>query len=415
MYRRNCFPTLVGILILFTSMLNAQEAGRTVITQEQAVKVALEKNPDVVASLNQLEEAKTSILTAREFANTSIDFDFDQQVDLFSPDEIYFGFSQEFEFPTRNGIREDLAKAGVSTATLEHVMVQRQSIVAIKEIYQKLAYAQSSVELGKENLEMAASMESIAREKFEVGSVGKLDLLRAQVEKANAEDDLQALIREQKVLQIKLNYLLGNSLDTNIATTSLKQAGKADLQSNSLTTTALKNRVELKILQAKKSEKKLEANLVRSLYYPDFSVGFNRHSVYQEADSWDTTFSVSVPIFGRGNIAGQMAQVKAAEKSLDTLLGITTTAVKAEVISAMAELEHISKRLERIEGLIIKTAKEALDIAQASYEEGEIGNLELIEMKRTYQEARINLLETILAYNETYINLESAIGTDLSW
>ena len=413
MYRRNCNPVMAGLLILLATVLWAQDADRTVITQDQAVKIALENNPDVVASLNQLEEAKTSILTAKEFANTSIDFDFDQQLDLFSPDEIYFGISQELEFPTRNRIRESLAKAGISTASLEHLMVQRHSIIAIKNIYQELSYAQSRVQLGKENLEMAASMAQIAREKYDLGSVGKLDVLRAEVEKANAEDDLQGLIREQKVLQIKLNYLLGNPLNTNIATTELKLAGKNSNDDSQLIQMAHKNRIELKILDSRKSEKKLEADLVKSLYYPDFSVGVNRHSVYQEADSWDTTFSVSVPVFGRGNIAGQMAKVKAEEKSLDTLIGITRTQIEAEVISATQELAHISNRLDRIENLIIKTAREALNIAQASYEEGEIGNMELIEMKKTYQEARINLLETILTYNETYINLESAVGANL--
>lgn len=85
------------------------------------------------------------------------------------------------------------------------------------------------------------------------------------------------------------------------------------------------------------------------------------------------------------------------------------------MISAYEELTHTRSRLEKYQQIIISTAREALDIANASYEEGEIGNMELIEVKRTYQQARMNLLQTTLEYNQTLISLESSIGKELVW
>lgn len=415
MCKKNYSAALLAVLLLFVvSFSVAQELNGQILTQKQAVQEALQRNPDILASLNQLSEARTAVLQAREFANTSIDFDFDQQKNLFSPDEIYFGISQEIEFPTRNSIRVRLAQAGVSTAILEHELVKWQSIIMIKNLYQQFSFSQSMLNLGKENLEMAISLEDISREKFKAGSVGKLDLLRASVERANAEDELQSLTREYKVIQIKLNYLLGRSLESDLRVTEFRVVVPDGMEEKKLIETALANRIEIKVLQAKKAGKTMESDLVRSLYYPDFTIGVNRHSVYQEADSWDTTLNVSIPVFGRSNIEGQLAKVAAEEKTLETLITLASRQISADVITAMEEMAQIKARLNRFEKVIIQTSEEAMEIAKASYEEGEIGNMELIEVKRTYQEARSKLLQTILIYNETLIKLESSIGRDLS-
>lgn len=413
-----CF-TAIGALMapstVFAQSSSNPPASDTLIPQAEAVRMALENNPDLQALVHYLQAERTKIQQAKEFPSTSVDFDFDQQVEIFRSDEMYYGFSQEIEFPTRIGLRGNLARREVEAAENEHQQSRWELTLVVKSLYQELSLAQQSVAIAKESLAIAGRLHQMAQQKYSLGSVGKLDVLRAGVEEATAANSLSKLETEERSLRMQLNYLIGRPAESELSTVALSQGRIPGEEAGELVDLALRSRKELHVIQSKTAASEVLKSLVRSEYYPDFQFGFARHHLADDLDNWDITASISIPLFGRAAIGGRVAEAEAQSRGLRAEEEAARTRIEFEVRDAYWQVGNLSERVRRYDDQILAQAEEAFRIAQASYREGEIENLELLESQRTLQEVRQGFADTVFSYNLALISLEGAVGREIGW
>jgi len=408
--------TLASILILTISAAGPAQTNEedATLTLSEVVRLALENNPDLLVLAHKLEGVRTKIRQADEFPATSIDFDFDQQITFLRSDEIYFGFSQEIEFPTRIGLRRDLARNEIKTAETQHEQSKWELTAEVKALYQRLSLSHELVSLAEENLVIAKRLQQMAEQKYRLGSVGKLDLLRAGIEAAVAANELERLQESEKELRTAINYLIGRPAEQPLLTSPFKQEEELALDVDELINIALQRRKELSVVRSRQAEAAINLSLVRSEFYPDFSIGFSRHKIAGEPDSWDITAGISIPIFGRGAIAGRVAEAEAEERALRAEARAVAARIELEVRTAFRESSQLDERVKRYRNEILAIAEEAFRLARASYSEGEIESLELLlESQRTLQDVRQTYAETVFAYNLSLINLERAVGTGI--
>jgi outer membrane protein TolC len=385
------------------------------MTQEETVRLALEGNLDLRASTERMAGIRQRIRQAREFPATSIEFDFDQQVDLFDSGEQYVGFTQEIEFPTRIGLRVDAAREDVRGAEAEHRLAGWETALAAKLLYQELALARKLVALSRENMAIAQRLEEMAGEKYELGIVGKLEVMRAGVEAATAANDLSRMEKLELAARMRLNHLLGRAPEDSLATTPLTRGRLEASNLQSLIALALEQRLELKVLDSQLAAAGFQESLARSAYYPDLSFSFYRHRVDGEPNSWDIALGISVPIFGLGAISGQVAEARAEKTALDAEQAAAHARVELQVLTAHRALEDLGRQVGRYRQSILTPAEEAFSLASASYSEGEIESLELLDSRRTLQEVRQAFAESVFEYNLALIDLEQAVGSELGW
>jgi len=385
------------------------------MTQREAVEMALERSPELQVSVEQLRAVRTLIQQAREFPVTSFEFDFDQQEELLRSGEAYFGFSQEFEYPTRRGLRIRLARQDVETAEVEHSLVRWETALTVKMLYQRLALAQRLVTLAGENLRISEEMLHIAREKHEAGSVGRLEVLRAGVEAATSANELRAQEQDERRVRMRVNYLLGRLPDVELITTPYRRGRPPEASLEELKAAAWRSRLELRSLGSRQTAATLQRSLARSELYPDFSVGFSRHHLAGEPDTWDLVVGISIPIFGRAAVNGRIAEAEAIGRSLDAAEEAARCRIAMEIESAFAEMLILAERATRFRDEILVQAAEAFRLAQISYLEGEIGNLELLESQRTLQETTLSYAQAVFEYNLALIDLERAVGAVIDW
>ena len=413
----NRLMNTVLILLIFAPLSGAaaQDAVPGLLTQQQAVDLALAGNPELRISTERMVGVRERVRQAREFPNTSLEADFDQQVDFLDSREQYFGFTQEFEFPTRMGLRVDAAKEDVRAAEAEHRLTAWETALAAKTLYQDLTLAQGLVALGRENLALAERLSSMAREKYELGAVSKLEVLRAGVETASTANELSRLEKEELASRMRLNYLLGRAPEEPLHTVPLAP-GQTELDHpDRLVDAALEQRLELKTISGRLAAAEFQEKLARSAYAPDLSFSFYRHRVDEEPNSWDIALGISVPIFGLGAIAGQVAEARAEKAAIDAEGAAARARVELEVRSAHRAMEELAAQLGRYREAILAPAEEAFRLASASYAEGEIESLELLDAQRTLQDVRQAFAESVYEHNLALIDLEQAVGTDLGW
>lgn len=408
---------IIALTVLRTALMPADPGRATsaedILTQQEAIKLALENNPELRISTHELTAVQSRIKQAKEFPATSFDFDFDQQERIFRSGEIYFGFSQELEFPTRPGLRVKLAEREVSAAEADYELIRWETALTVKSVYQQLSLVQNKLIISRENLSISEKLLHMAQEKFDAGSVGKLDVLRASVETATAQNELAAVENEERQLRMQLNYLLGRNPDAPLMTTLLKQWPVKTNSEKELIDTALGHRLELRSIRESLSAASVQHSLARSELMPDFAVSFSRHHLAGEPDNWDIAFGISVPIFGREAISGRMAEAQARQKALSSAMIAAEARIRTDVQAAFGELTKLGERVKRYRDVILAEAQEAFQIAEASYREGEIESLELLESQRTLQEVKQGFAETVFDYNLAIVNLEQATGIEL--
>ena len=75
----------------------------------------------------------------------------------------------------------------------------------------------------------------------------------------------------------------------------------------------------------------------------------------------------------------------------------------------------MARQVVRYRDSILAPAEEAFALATASYAEGEIESLELLDSQRTLQTVRQELAGSVFDHNLALIDLEQAVGADLGW
>jgi outer membrane protein TolC len=145
-------------------------------------------------------------------------------------------------------------------------------------------------------------------------------------------------------------------------------------------------------------------------YLPDFELGINKHRVLGEGEWWDFTLSFPIPLFfwqpKKGEIAEAEANIRSLEKESEHLGNAITLEVEEAYMTAVMANNQISL----FEDEILTQAEEVYNMFLFSYQEGEIGGIELIEARRTLIEARTSYADALFNYGVALAALEKSIG-----
>ena len=145
-------------------------------------------------------------------------------------------------------------------------------------------------------------------------------------------------------------------------------------------------------------------------YLPDFDLGVSRHRIEGESTTWDVTISFPIPLFFWQPMKGEIAEAQANIKALDREKEHLRNAIILEVEEAYMNALTANNQIQLFEDEILAQAEEVYNMFLFSYQEGEIGGIELIEARRTLMEARKSYADSLYNYDVALAALEKSIG-----
>jgi outer membrane protein TolC len=271
--------------------------------------------------------------------------------------------------------------------------MRQQVGVRVVEAYYGALLQRQGIVVAQEGVERAETHLSLAKTRYEAGTVARLDVLRAEVELANQR---ARLIRARSAADIAMQGLRALlSLDDEAPLTlagSLDQRTEVPAERELLS--KVPSRADVQALTAQReSAGRLKALALGNLKP---TVSFTGNVQYQE-DAWDSVwkgdnrsyqfaFAVSVPLFAGPRVAAQRATAEAQERQAQHGIEATLDVARLEVTSAYRELEA-AREIVATQEKALDLAREGLSIAEVSYENGVITSTEL-------NDARQSLLET---------------------
>lgn len=189
--REQCIIAFACVLSCFVPLSIAAEG----LSLEDCLTLALENNPMLLAAQEHHTAAEARVLQAKAIPQPDLDYDSDMQdgvLEVNHPGETNIGLSTTVEFPGRRGLRVDIAEHESSEVQAELVQKRLDLAFEVKTAFFELLLERKKLEFARQNLDLVGKFADLAGMRFETGDVGKVEVLRAQVEQAGATNMLRS-------------------------------------------------------------------------------------------------------------------------------------------------------------------------------------------------------------------------------
>lgn len=271
------------------------------------------------------------------------------------------------------------------------------------------------------------SAESVARledhlknvqAQYDVGVVAKADVLRSQVELADAKQTLIQAENSYQLAEASLNKIVGLPMDTNLKLDNLLVYNAYDKTMDDCLAYAAEHRPEL--MQAKYSVDAAKGALMvaRSGHMPQVAANASQswsdnNWPGDEKGNWGVGVNVSMNVFDTGvtlsKIHGAEADLKKAEETYRN----TVDFVNLDVRSNYLGLREAEKRIGTTK-LAVEQADEDYRIAQLRYMSGVGTNTDVLDAQVALTQAKTNYTKALYDYNTSKTALETSIGVPMT-
>lgn len=296
---------------------------------------------------------------------------------------------------------------------------QRYLVEIARAHYQTLAQREL-LQVAKQSAERSVALRKASEARMEVGLSNKLDVYRAQLSEAQAD---QSMVSAETSLQNaieRFRFLLGRSPMDPIepAAAEIKEPASADLPAvETLVDTALVSRLDLAEVREQIDDARRTASLSRQNLLPDMSLSLRFTEQKGTGFSgpfattnrrWETFVQASMPLERAGDIARvQLSNLEVTSRERN--YAQRKYEVESEVRSAHRDLIGLSRSIATQKGAV-EIAGEQLRLANLRYQRGLASNFDVVDAEGSLLAARSSLVQLLAAYQVARLDLERVTG-----
>jgi cobalt-zinc-cadmium efflux system outer membrane protein len=411
-------PFRISILsLLFVAAAALAQAPEPLrLSRQQAIEEALARNPALAAARAQVEEARAGVVTAAAYADPTFAADVAGQSHILNPgsgNSSDQGVGVTIPFPGKTRLRRDAATAGLRAAEFNATQVRQQVAAQAAQAYDAILVAIRHREDLQENKDLASDFVQKTQARFQGGTVARVDVVKAETDQAQAQNDLITNDRAILTARAALNRILGRAGGAPIETTDTLEVPGPIAAIEALEKAGAASRPEIASLAAQLEGAKAETRLAREFWKPDFNLTVTRNA----ADGTPTTFTsgvgIGLPIFFWQHQRGEVAAAVHREEELTANIADIRAQVSLDVQTGYANASTALRQAIFIRDHLLPQAREVYRVASVSYGLGGSSALDLLDAKRTLLSAESQYVDALGAANDALAALELAIGAPL--
>jgi outer membrane protein, heavy metal efflux system len=403
-------------LILPIAQIVSNSAAPLRLSRAQAAAEALARNPALAAARAQVAEARAAVTIATALADPTIALDAAGQTNAFNPgsgNASDQSFGVTVPFPGKIGLRRAVATADVRAAEFNLTQLQQQIASDAVQAYDAILVAERHRDDLQQNRQLAADFVQKTQARFLAGTVAKVDVVKAETDLAQAENDLIANERAIATARASLNRLLGRSGGAPVEATDTLEVPLPLPQVEALEQLAGSSRPEIQSLQAQLEGARAATRLANRFWQPDVSLSLERNAVSGTSSTYTTTAGFGVPLFFWQHRRGEVAQAQHREEELTANIADIRAQISLEVQTAYTSASTALRQAIFIRDKLLPEAQEVYRVASVSYGLGGSSALDLLDAKRTLLAAESQYVDALGAANDAIAALQLAVGAPL--
>ena len=450
MYRNKLTRRFLALsAALSLALCQSAFAGETVeLNLDDAMQRAFQTNPTVSIAQYELDSARASYNAARQSRGVSISAnhttqrggaDDDQYVSrlkgidgagnlLYDRVNAGKGIGNKHS----NGLTASLPifTGGKLSGTIKQAKANYQyNEVGVQRTYNEM---RSTVTNGYFTMLQADNMQKLSAEsvtrlenhlknvqaQYDVGVVAKVDVLRSQVELANAKQTLIQAENSYQVAEANMNKIVGLPMDTDLKLDNLLVYNAYDKNMDECLAYAAEHRPEL--MQAKYGVDAAKGALMvaRSGHMPQVAASASQawsdtNWPGDENGNWGVGVNVTLNVFDTGVTLSKIHGAEADLKKAQETYRDTVDSVNLDVRSNYLGLREAEKRISTTK-LAVEQADEDYRIAQLRYMSGVGTNTDVLDAQVALTQAKTNYTQALYDYNTSKTALETSIGVPMT-
>jgi outer membrane protein TolC len=306
----------------------------------------------------------------------------------------------------------DQAKEGVLVSDLGIQKAKQQLKLDVTTAYFNVLQAQNMVNVNQETVDNFKQHLTSVEEKLKVGVVAKSDVLRSEVELANAEQNLIKAENSYSVAVATLLNIMDRTSETVVVLKDDFGYEKSTVTLEDSLALARKNRPD--IAQADASVRIAERGvaIAESGNSPTVSLSASKgwnDSVMPDNGNWSAGVSANWNIFDAGLTKSKVRQADASLIKAKEQAKQVNDSAALEVRQAYLNMLEGEKRIETTD-VASQKAQEDMTIAKEKYRAGVGTNLDVIDAQLALTQARTNRIQALYDFNVSKAKLDKAIG-----
>jgi len=311
-------------------------------------------------------------------------------------------------------------------AILDYQTVVADALLVVRVAYDDTLLATNEIVVRDASVALLTKQLEDTRRRFEAGVVPQFNVLRAEVELANARPPLIRARNLYRIAKQRLVNEMGINLPKSVMEdVPLQLSGKLEQEpytvelSNALAQ-ALENRTELGSLRKVEELRREGVKTAKAGYLPSVQV-FGGYGVASrqfdpvfdaEVHGWEAGARANWPLFDGLLTQGKVKQAKALQERSLVDLDDATRRIELEVRTAYSTFIEAKEVLESQEK-VNEQAVEALRLANSRYEAGTGTQLEVLSAQTALTDARTIYVRALREYSVARSRLERAIGASI--
>jgi OMF family outer membrane factor len=408
------------------------------ISLDQAIELALKNNKDLQVARLTLERSQEGLRAAKAqqlpTVDTQVDFDYTdsaaarRQNAIINQNDGLPGPTTSTNLNGTVGLNYNIYTGGRVSAEIKRAERQvkfdelqvevtaQQTRFDATESYYQLQTADALVAIQQARMEDATQTLRDAQLLEQAGLGTRFDVLRAEVELANANQALTQSISDQRRARRSLARVLSIAQDVELtAADPIREAGNWDMPLDESIVRAYKNRAELEQLLVQKEifqqDRKIAISQIRptvSLFF-DYNFLDNFDDSVGVEDGYSTGARLNWRIFDGGRAA---ALAKQADKDVEideTQFANQRNSIRLEVEEAYFEMIANRENIQTTQKAV-ETATESLRLARLRFQAGVGTQTDVINSQTELTTARGNFLRAIAGYNLSLNRLQRAVS-----
>ena len=432
--KKTIFTTIISILSVSAAFAETPPIPDNSLNS--MLTYAMEHNFDIQQAQEQIKEQNGLIveLTAAALPNLALNASYSLDDDALVVGGVNPGTGADQFWNVKLQVNQLVYSGGQVKATLRAQKFAEEAIVyAMKSVIDQVAYnvsyrfydallAREQIEVEQQNVQYLEEQLKTAQDRYAAKTVSKFDVLRAEVELANAQPALITAKNNYRIAVDELYSAIGHQNTEPLAYDGSEIEGELKFDAfaydlEQAMTEAVQYRPEMLQLETLIEARQAGIDIAKAGYLPTVSVygnyGYEKDPRYGDfSDSlkgWGVGIQSSWSIFDGRATKGRLIQARSQLRQTQLDKQKLQLSIEVEVRRAISALQQ-AEELASAANKVVEQAEEALRLAEVRYEAGAATQLELLQTRVSLTQAKTNLLSANYSYLLAAAQYRKAIG-----
>ena len=429
--------SLFTITLLITSLsvsmpAFSQTAPADSLTLQESIQKAIQTNPDVLQAAHSIDVFKSGVDVSKSsyYPDASADLTYAR---LGPASSISFG-GQGFQLYPLNtwdehlgvsGIIYDfdkrnksigLASSQVTTAQDRLELVKSGLSYRTIQTFYAILFLGKSIQVQDEEIKNLSDHILMTQKKVQAGTATDYEVLTTQVRVAAAQNEKINLQNNLENTKVIFRRLLGLAPDAPVNLSGEFNEEPVALNTDSLVSEALSNRIEMKVANDQLSSAHMQYDVASSTNNPTLGASLMwglKNGLFPDQNAMRGNFvaavELAIPLFDGYRERSLKEEANAGVRVYEDNLSSVAEQIKSDVQKGVSDVGSSLERLRTTE-ITVEQAKAAVEQARVRYQAGTVTNLDLLDSETFLSQAELMQIQALYQFVVSRYELDQAIG-----